>query len=187
MVNSIVTPETFTMVDFDHATILTAFNETRAMLEMDPDLEITVEIEEQIPLIRAEVTSIDPAHIRMDGGSLENPKLTRQFNEDGVHATFGHLLLRIRDRLTPGFGETPVDLELPIQYRAAWDCYTSGRIERLGLRGRRQRRIYQFSVRHGFTEAADAAFERLWTADDLTWADLTEISDNAAAAQPQDA
>ena len=45
-----------------------------------------------------------------------------------------------------------------------------GRLGRLGHPVQRQRRLYQFRNRHGFTDAADAAFEQLWEADDLTWA-----------------
>jgi len=30
-------------------------------------------------------------------------------------------------------------------------------------------------------DAADAAFEQLWTSSDLTWDDLTRLSDDAAA------
>jgi hypothetical protein len=48
----------------------------------------------------------------------------------------------------------------------------------------RQRRLYQFRNRHGFTDAADAAFDRLWSADGLTWAEISALSDEALAALP---
>jgi len=48
----------------------------------------------------------------------------------------------------------------------------------------RQRRLYQFRNRHGFTDAADAAFAKLWEADDLTWADISATSQEALAALP---
>ena len=57
-----------------------------------------------------------------------------------------------------------------------------GRLERLGYRAQRQRRLYHFRNRHGFTDVADAAFERLWTADGLTWADIDRAADGAVAA-----
>ena len=50
--------------------------------------------------------------------------------------------------------------------------------------GQRQRRLYHFRNRHGFTDAADAAFERLWTAEGLTWADIAAISQDAAGRPP---
>ena len=40
----------------------------------------------------------------------------------------------------------------------------------------RQRRLYQFRTRHGFTDAGDAAFAALWDGVDLTWADITKLS-----------
>ena len=59
-----------------------------------------------------------------------------------------------------------------------------GRLARLGYPPQRQRRLYHFRNRHGFTDAADAAFDRLWAADGLTWAEIVAISDDAIARQP---
>ena len=66
----------------------------------------------------------------------------------------------------------------------AWDVYCIGRLVRLGFKhyDNRQRRLYHFRNRHGFTDAADEAFERLWTADDLTWSDIAALSDEGRAA-----
>jgi hypothetical protein len=69
-----------------------------------------------------------------------------------------------------------------LAHRVAWDVYAVGRLDRLGHRSQRQRRLYHFRNRHGFTDEADAAFERLWTADGLTWAQITALSDGALAA-----
>ena len=61
--------------------------------------------------------------------------------------------------------------------------YCVGRLVRLGYKhhDNRQRRLYHFRSRHGFSDAADSAFERLWTADSLTWPDIKSLSDGAAA------
>ena len=66
----------------------------------------------------------------------------------------------------------------PWRSRVAWDVYCIGRLVRLGFKhyDNRQRWLYHFRNRHGFTDAADDAFERLWTGDDLTWADITALS-----------
>ena len=37
--------------------------------------------------------------------------------------------------------------------------------------------------RPGFTDAADAAFARLWDGENLTWADIAATSEAAAAAR----
>jgi hypothetical protein len=54
-----------------------------------------------------------------------------------------------------------------------------GRLGRLGYRVHEQRWRYNFRNRHGFTDQADAAFDRIWAADALTWSDLTALSDGA--------
>ena len=64
----------------------------------------------------------------------------------------------------------------------AWQAHCVGRLGRLGHRVQRKRRQYQFRNRHGFTDAADAAFEGLWTADNLTWQEIKALSDEARAA-----
>ena len=68
-----------------------------------------------------------------------------------------------------------------LQQSAAWDVYASAGSSASGsaTTNDRQRRLYQFRTRHGFTDAADAAFERLWTGDGLTWADIERPRDGA--------
>ena len=56
------------------------------------------------------------------------------------------------------------------------------RLRRAGYPSQRQRRLYAFRTRHGFSDVADRAFQRLWTADDLTWSDIAALSDEATAA-----
>ena len=53
---------------------------------------------------------------------------------------------------------------------------------RAGWAPQKQRRIYHFRNRHGFTDEADQAFNRLWSADGLTWDELEAIC--ASAGQP---
>ena len=65
-----------------------------------------------------------------------------------------------RDRLSGGFGEAPPDDELSLAQVAAWETYCVGRLERLGIAVNQQRWLYNFRNRHGFTDAADAAFDR---------------------------
>ena len=103
-------------------------------------------------------------------------KAPRKLSEAGTLDVIGKLLFSVRDRLDPAFGDPPADDDLTLQESVAWEVYCVGRLGRLGHPVQRQRRLYQFRNRHGFTDAADAAFERLWTADDLTWADIAAIS-----------
>jgi hypothetical protein len=47
----------------------------------------------------------------------------------------------------------------------------------------RQRRLYHFRNRHGFSDVADAAFARLWDASGLTWADIQAVCDETEASR----
>jgi hypothetical protein len=58
-----------------------------------------------------------------------------------------------------------------------------GRLERLGYRAQRPRRLYHFRNRHGFTDDADAAFDQLWASRPATWAELVALSDSLVAAK----
>ena len=93
----------------------------------------------------------------------------------------GGPLFRAWDLRQPGFAGAPQEAALTLTQRAAWDVYTMGRCGRVGLPSQRQRRLYSFRNRHGFTDVADAVFDRLWTADALTWDDILAACDEAAA------
>ena len=122
--------------------------------------------------------------ITAESGALEDVKAPRQLSEAGTLDVIGKLLFSVRDRLDPAFGEPPADDDLTLQESVAWEVYCVGRLGRLGHPVQRQRRLYQFRNRHGFTDAADAAFAQLWEADDLTWDDISAISQEALAALP---
>ena len=77
----------------------------------------------------------------------------------------GRLLFRVADRLDAAFGDPPADSELTPAEHTAWDAYAVGRYSRrAGVDGGRDRRRYAFRIRHGFSDAADRAFDRLWAA-----------------------
>jgi hypothetical protein len=175
-----VTPETFTMVLFDQAAIVAAAERIASQLGL-ADTDITVAVDEAVPLARAHIESLDPIVLTIDGGAFEDPRHPRQLSEHAVIDTVGRLLLQAKDRLDPGFGDPPAEADIALPHRVAWDVYATGRLQQLGFDSQRQRRLYGFRNRHGFTDAADAAFERLWTGSDLTWDELTRLSDDAAA------
>jgi hypothetical protein len=178
-----VTPETFTMVLFDQPTIVELVERVAGLVGLPASEEIRVEVDEAIPIARAQLTSVDPIVIAVEGGSFEDPRHPRQMSDAAVATTVGRLLLQAIDRRDPAFGDPPPDDGLPLPHRVAWDVYALGRLDRLGYDGQRQRRLYGFRNRHGFTDAADEAFTRLWTGSDLTWSDITTLSDDAVAAR----
>ena len=94
----------------------------------------------------------------------------------------GVLFVQAADRLDPGFGAPAPDAEMSLAHRVAWDVTAVGRLDRLGHRTQRPRRLYQFRNRHGFSDASDAAFDQLWARRPATWQELVAISDDARSA-----
>jgi hypothetical protein len=179
-----IRPETFSMVLFDAAEIRAIVEKLASEVGLPADLALIVDIDETTPMGRSLVTSADPVVLSLESGALEDPKRPRQLNQEGAIDVLGRLLFEIRDRLDPAFGDPPTEDDLTLPHAVAWQVYCVGRLRRLGHRVQRQRRLYQFRNRHGFTDAADEAFNQLWNAGTLTWEGLVAISDEARAALP---
>lgn len=173
-----VHPEEFTFVRYDAGEIAALVDDLAAQLDLR-DHEIVLEVNERSPLGTAELRSLEPIGLFVDSGALEHPKAPRTLSTEGTVDVLGRLLLEARDRMDPTFGAPALGEPLPLRHRVAWDTYCMGRLAALGHRSQTQRRRYHFRARHGFTDHADAAFDRLWTSPDLTWAEVTEISDTA--------
>jgi hypothetical protein len=179
-----VEPSTFTMVDFDAGEIAALADELAGKVGLGSDVSILVEVDETTPLGRTEMVSVDPVHIRTESGSFEDPKRIRQFDRDGAADVLGRYLLRAADRRREGFGDAPPDSELTVPQRTAWEVYAVGRLARMGEPVRRQRWLYAFRNRHGFTDTADDAFEQLWGGVELTWAEIDRLSEATASTNP---
>ena len=179
-----VRPTEFSMVFFDAAEIQRIVEKLVAEIGLPSDTSVTIDIDETTPMGRARVESIDPVVISAESGALEDVKAPRKMSEDGTLDVLGKLLFSVRDRLDPSFGDPPPTDELTLQESVAWEVYCVGRLGRLGHPVQRQRRLYQFRNRHGFTDAADRAFAQLWDADELTWTEIKGISDEALSALP---
>jgi hypothetical protein len=177
-----IDPPSFTLVDFD-ADELVAIIEG-LLHDIGIDGPVTLEVDQTTPLGLASVKSIDPIVLFTESGALENPHKLRALSPSGARNVLGRLLFRVRDRLDPAFGDPPPDGEIGLEVSAAWDVYCVGRLVRLGHThfDEEKRRLYQFRTRHGFTDAADAAFRQLWAGDGLTWGDIERISTSALAA-----
>jgi len=176
-----VIPETFTMVLFDQPTIVAEVERVAGLVGVPAGEAIQVTVDEAVPVARAHLASIDPIVLEVDGGAFEDPRHPRQLSLSAVGDTVGRLLLQALDRRDPAFGDVPADDDLSLAHRVAWDVYAEGRLNRLGLPAQRQRRVYGFRNRHGFTDVADEAFAQLWDGSGLAWVDITRLSDNATA------
>jgi hypothetical protein len=167
-----VTPQEFKFVTFDATLIQQVAEGLLASLSLS-DYDLHIEVDETTPLARTRV-SVDGAviNIRAESGSFEDTKRPRQMSENATATSLGRVLLRVEDRLSDGFGEAPPDDDLTLAQMAAWETYCVGRLSRLGIETNQQRWRYNFRNRHGFTDAVDEAFNRLWSSDGLTWAQL---------------
>jgi hypothetical protein len=179
-----VTPAEFSLVMYDSGEIEAIAR--RLLDDLGLDVDLRIEVDETTPLGRVHITSLDPVVIAAESGALEDPKHPRHLSAGGTADVLGRLLFRVRDRRDPSFGDPPPDDDLPLAHSVAWDAYAIGRLVRLGYRhyDNRQRRLYHFRNRHGFSDASDDAFSQLWERDDLRWDDLVRLSDTARAAAP---
>lgn len=174
-----VSPTEFTMVDFSHEEIVAAIAELAEAFRIEDSETIEVVIDEASPLTRMRTESVEPMRFQVEGGAFEDTRRPRQMSADRLRDSMGRLLLRAVDRRSSDFGDPPPDDELSLAHSVAWEIYTVGRLAKLGSKGQRKRRLYQFRNRHGFTDRADAAFDELWNGSGLTWAQIVEISDRA--------
>ena len=179
-----VSPEAFELVSFDAGEITRVAAEVAEAVGLGSDVPIRIDIDESVIMAKTSSRIDDGAVvIEATGGAFESLRAARQFDEERCKNVLGQALLRARDRLDPAFGEPPADADLDVHQETAWATTIEGRLARRGVvTGRPQRRIYHFRVRHGFNDAVDAVFDRLWNADDLTWADIQAASDEARGA-----
>lgn len=173
-----VEPAEFTLVDYDADVIRTTIEKLVTDIGLGVD-RLVVEVDEGSPLGRASVESTDPLHLKFEGGAFEDPKRPRKLGRGAVVDAVGGQLLLHKDRTDPAFGAPDDEDDLELAYKVAWRIYAAARLARLGYRAQRQRRLYQFRNRCGFTDAADEAFDVLWDREDLTWADITGAVDGA--------
>jgi hypothetical protein len=181
-------PETFTMVKFDAGELLALAEDAATAVGVPDDVGISIEIDEALPHpLVASVVWIADGSIGMwfSGGTFEDPQHQAMLQPDISRAELAAALLRARDRIDGGFEEAPADDQLSERQRAIWDVHAEGRASRLGFLVKEPRRRYTFRLRAGFNDVADAAYEQLWAGSSLTWAQLTEIDERLAAADPR--
>jgi hypothetical protein len=176
-----VQPEQFSMVLFDAATIRGWAEGLLVRLGMS-DRDLHIEVDETTPIARVRTEVGDVITVRAESGAFEDTRRPRCLSETAVVTALGRSLLRVRDRLSGQFDEAPADDDLTLAEIAVWDTYSVGRLGRLGYPVHQPRWLYNFRNRHGFTDAADEVFTRVWSAEDLSWAELAALSGRATAA-----
>ena len=166
-----VTPSEFKFVAYDAEVIREVAEELLESIGLG-HRDLHIEVDETTPLTRMRVEIGDTIAVRAESGAFEDTKKPRQQSTTTIATSLGRVLLRVADRLSGGFDEAPPDDELTLAQLAAWETYCVGRLARLGVPVNQQRWRYNFRNRHGFTDAVDAAFDRVWAGTELSWADL---------------
>jgi hypothetical protein len=181
-----VIPARFTLVPYDADEIRALVEEGAALAGISSGVEITLTVDEELlaPL-NGHMSDVADGKIVLwiSGGNFEDNKRPTHFSADQARADLAIMLLRAADRLSDDFAAAPPDAQLSLGERAAWDAYAVGRAQRLGVGVRRPRQLYDFRLQHGFTDAADAAFQRCWEADHMTWEQIREICRETGSAE----
>jgi hypothetical protein len=182
-------PETFTLVKFDAAELLSLAEEAATAAGVPDGTPISIEVDEALPNpLSASAVWIDDGKIGtwFSGGTFEDPQRQALLQPEVTKTELAAAFLRARDRLDGGFEDAPADSEVTERQRAIWDVYAEGRVARLdGFTVKEPRRRYTYRLRCGFNDVADSEYERLWAATALTWAQLLEIEERLAAADPR--
>lgn len=165
-----VTPDTYSKVEYDSAEIAAVVAEVRNRIAAIPD-DLTVElvIDEEQPTTRMSITSLDPLVFAVEGGCLEDTRKPRHFGAEMASVSLAALFVEYLDRTNPEFGAPPLGEPSDFAQKIAWSASIHGRVERLGYRIHRPKHLYNFRNRHGFSDAADQAFDALWSATDPSW------------------
>lgn len=180
-----VTPDPFTLVPYDAAEICALLEEAVALAEIPPSVDVDLVVDEELfaPLTGHMSDVVDGRVVLwISGANFEDNKRPCHFSADQARLDLTVMALRAHDRLSEDFAAAPPDAELARGERAAWDAYSVGRAQRLGVDIRRPRQLYDFRLQHGFSDVADAAFERCWHAERITWEGVREIAKETGAA-----
>ena len=178
-----VVPQEFHYVSYDPERIREVASMVADGVGFAADEPITIEVDERTFFGRSRVLSYDALHVQFESGAFEDAKKPRHLSETGTTESLGVVLHRAFDRRRPEFADAPADEDLSLAQRVAWDAWAAGRCERRGWEGSKPRRHYHFRARHGFSDTADAAFERIWAADSLSWAELSGLSGELTSGQ----
>lgn len=173
-----VVPDAFRFVAFDSAYIARIAEHLANQFGMQ-SLNIRVEVDETTPLARITVELGEPVLLKFQSGAFEDTKRPRQQSELATTRSIGRALLKVRDRMSEGFADAPADDDLTLAQVAAWDTYIVARLARNKVDINQQQWRYNFRNRHGFTDMADIVFDTVWDSDELTWDELSQLSQRA--------
>jgi hypothetical protein len=181
-----IRPEKFELVPYDADEITAIVEDVAALIGFPSGAGIDVDVDEELfaPLVGHMSDAADGrARVWISGANFEDKKKPRHFSASQARDDLTIALLRAKDRLSDDFAAAPPDGEISRAERAAWDVWAHGRAAKVGVPVRRQALLYEYRLQHGFTDVADAAFERLFSADTMTWDGIREICRETGATE----
>jgi hypothetical protein len=178
-----VFPEVFSLVKFDAERISVLASDVASAAGFSTSDEIMIDVNETTPLQQVRIMSMNPIRLSVESGAFDDPHRPRELGDKAVRTALAIPLFRAFDRTQPGFVDAPTEQQLSHEQLAAWEVAVAGRIARTGLPSPRQRRLYAFRVRHGFTDTADTVFSSLWSEPSIGWSDIVRACEQTAQAR----
>ena len=143
-----------------------------------------VEVDETSPIARVQVRAGDPIVRHGRERRVRGRPPPRELSELAVATAAGRMLLRLPRPRDARLSTTPRRTTTSRCPRPRPGTpYSIARLGRLGYPVNRQRWLYNFRNRHGFTDVADRVFDELWAGGAASWAELSEQSERALAAR----
>ncbi|MEI6571177.1 MAG: hypothetical protein WCO36_07080 [Actinomycetes bacterium] len=177
MANLLLIPEEFTLVLFEASRMRELLDEVLLAVGAPSDLNITIEVDEELaqPMI-ASYVDVDGERISLwySGGNFEDTLKARVLDEERALRELGVGILRGMDRLSPEFAGAPRDNKLSDGQRVLWEVTAEGRCVRAGIPTREARLRYVYRLACGFSDTADAAYEKAWSGGFSTWESIAE-------------
>ncbi len=172
-----VTPASFAKVLFDGTEICAAAKRAAGLVpSFDDSRSFEIAVDDERITTRIRINSLEPLVLGIDSGALEDTKKPRTLSAERTASAVARLLAEVGDRESGDFGAPALGEPADLSVRVAWDVHCYGRVSRLGLRVQESALRYNFRNRVGFSDEADAAFDRLWGPNVLTYADIVALS-----------
>ncbi len=172
-----VTPASFAKVLFDVVEIRDAATRAAELVPgFDDSRSFEIAVDDERITTRIRINSLEPLVLGVDSGALEDTKKPRTLSPGRTSSAVARLLAEVGDRESVDFGAPVLGEPADLSVRVAWDVHCYGRVSRLGLRVQKAALRYNFRNRVGFSDAADAAFDRLWGPHVLTYADVVSLA-----------
>lgn len=171
-----VHPDNISSIDVPVARMTSLVENLLGRLGFDSGTNVRIEVVEVADRGRARLTSMNPVTVVVEAGAIQDPTSPGALSDGIAAVAIGRQLLVAKDRLDESFGAPDMEEDISSGTAMAWDVHCTARLSRLGYPVVRQRRLYKFRDRFGFTDEADSVFEHLWEDEALTYSEISALA-----------